>query len=151
MANVGRYRCRLCLNDFIGDNEEIIITAMGMSAKRTSGMVCFTLWHKPDSISDATIKKFCSVYEKELQFIGTRIINKKDRDRRDKVWFDVISKEDADIEDGHRVRYMYGDRNIGEIIHGIYEFTNAVVFFENKTTNHILGNSDSSPPPPPKK
>ena len=132
MANVGRYRCRLCLNDFIGDNEEIIITAMRMSAEKTNGMVCFTLWHTADNISDATIKIFCSAYEKELQFIGTRIINKKDRDRRDKVWFDVISKEDADIEDGHRFRYMYRDRNIGEIIHGIYEFTNAVLFFENK-------------------
>ena len=132
MANVGRYRCRLCLNDFIGDSEEIIITAMRMAAEKTKGMVCFTLWHTPDIISDATIQTFCSTYEKELQFIGTRIINEKDNARRDKVWFDVISKEDAEVDDNCRFKYIYGDRSIKEIIHGICEFTNAVEFFENK-------------------
>ena len=132
MANAGRYRCRLCLNDFIGDNEEIIITAMRLAAEKTNGMVCFTLWHTPDNVSDATIKKFCSTYEEELQFIGTRIINNKGRDMRDTIWFDVISKEDVEIRDTHRFRYIYGDRKIREIIHGIHEFVKAVVFFENK-------------------
>ena len=133
MANVGRYRCRLCLNDFIGDNEELIITAMKLAVEKTNGMVCFTLWHTPDIVSDATIQKFCSTYEKELQFIGTRILNEKnDRTRIDKVWFDVISIDDVEVGDKHRFRYIYTDRKISEIVYGIYEFRKAVDFFENK-------------------
>ena len=69
MGNVGRYNCRLCLSDFIGTSEEIVITAMKMATDRVNSRLFFTLWFKPDVVSDSIIKQFYSDYEEELQHI----------------------------------------------------------------------------------
>ena len=133
MGNVGRYNCRLCLSDFIGTNEEIIITAMKMATDRVNRRLFFTLWFKPDIVSDSKIKQFYSDHEEELEYIGTRLINKKSTDFRDRVWFDIISEEDAEITDQFRFRTVYGGESaIEEILHGLSECVKAIDFFNNK-------------------
>ena len=75
MGNVGRYTCRLSLNDFIGLNEELIITAMKMATDKVNRRIFFILWFKPEIISDSRIKQFYSDHEEELGYIGTRLLN----------------------------------------------------------------------------
>lgn len=132
MGNAGRYTCRLCLNDFIGDNEDIIISAMKTSTDKTHGRGFFILWYSQEIIPDSDIQRFCSEYEKDLQQIGTRIINKRSVDLRDKVWFDITKDSDSTVVDKYRFRYVYKDGGIEELIQGIFEFSKAVDFFENK-------------------
>ena len=133
MANAGRYNCRLSLNDFIGQNEEIVIAAMKMATEKVNGRLFFILWFKPDIVSDSKIKQFYSKHEDELQYIGTRLINKKSFDVRDRVWFDIISKEDAEIADQFRFRTVYEKKfAIEEIIRGLSECVKAIDFFNNK-------------------
>ena len=133
MGNVGRYNCRLCLSDFIGTNEEIVITAMKMATDRVNRRLFFTLWFKPDIVSDSKIKRFYSDHEEELEYIGTRLINKKSTDSRDRVWFDIISEKDAEITDQFRFRTVYaGESVIEEILRGISECVKAIIFFNNK-------------------
>ena len=133
IGNVGRYNCRLCLNDFIGTNEEIIITAMRIATDRVNRRLFFTLWFKPDIVSDSKIKQFYSDHEEELEYIGTRLINKKSTDSRDRVWFDIISEKDAEITDQFRFRTVYaGESVIEEILRGISECVKAITFFNNK-------------------
>ena len=133
MGNVGRYNCRLCLSDFIGTSEEIVITAMKMATDRVNRRLFFTLWFKPDIVSDSKIKRLYSNHEEELEYIGTRLINKKSTDFRDRVWFDIISEEDAEITDQFRFRTVYGRESaIEEIIRGLSECAKAIDFFNNK-------------------
>ena len=133
MGNVGRYNCRLCLSDFIGTNEEIVITAMRMATDRVNRRIFFTLWFKPDIVSDSRIKQFYSDYEEELQHIGTRLINKKSFDSRDRPWFDILSEEDAEIGDPFRFRIVYKKEFvIEEILRGLSECVKAIDFFNNK-------------------
>ena len=74
-----------------------------------------------------------SDHEEELQYIGTRLINKKSFDVRDRVWFDIISEEDAEMTDQFRFRTIYKkDSAIEEIIRGLSECVKAVHFFNNK-------------------
>ena len=133
MGNVGRYNCRLCLSDFIGTSEEIVITAMKMATDRVNRRLFFTLWFKPDVVSDSKIKQFYSDYEEELQHIGTRLINRKSTDSRDRPWFDIISEENTEITDQFRFRLVYKKESaIEEIIRGISECVKAITFFNNK-------------------
>lgn len=132
MGNAGRYTCRLCLNDFIGDNEDIVISAMMTSTDKTHGRGFFILWYSQEIIPDSDIQRFCSEYEKDLQRIGTRIMNKRSIDLRDRVWFDIAKNSDSVEEDRFRFRYIYEDGGIEELIRGISEFSKAVDFFENK-------------------
>jgi len=133
MANAGRYNCRLSLNDFIGPNEELIIAAMKMATNKVNRRLFFILWFKPEIVSDSKIKQFYSDHEDELQYIGTRLINRKSNDFRDRVWFDIISKEDAEGQDKFRFRTVYEKESaIEEIIHGLFECVKAIDFFNNK-------------------
>ena len=133
MANAGRYNCRISLNDFIGPHEEIIVAAMKMATDKVNRRLFFILWFKPEIISDSRIKQFYSDHEEELQYIGTRLINKKSFDVRDRVWFDIISEEDAEITDQFRFRTQYKKEfAIEEIIRGLSECVKAVHFFNNK-------------------
>ena len=133
MANAGRYNCRISLNDFIGPHEEIIVAAMKMATDKVNRRLFFILWFKPEIVSDSRIKQFYSDYEEELQYIGTRLINKKSFDVRDRVWFDIISEEDAEMTDQFRFRTIYKkDSAIEEIIRGLSECVKAVHFFNNK-------------------
>ena len=133
MGNVGRYNCRLCLSDFIGTSEEIVITAMKMATDRVNRRLFFTLWFKPDVVSDSKIKQFYSDYEEELQHIGTRLINRKSTDSRDRPWFDIIAKEDVEIGDQFIFRVLYKiESAIEEILHGLSECVKAIDFFNNK-------------------
>ena len=133
MANAGRYNCRISLNDFIGPNEEIIIAAMKMATDKVNRRLFFILWFKPEIVSDSMIKQFYSDHEEELQYIGTRLINKKSFDIRDRVWFDIISEEDAELADQFRFRTIYEkDSAIEEIIRGLSECVKAIHFFNNK-------------------
>ena len=77
MANAGRYNCRISLNDFIGPNEEIIITAMKMATDKVNRRLFFILWFKPEIVSDSKVKQFYSDHEQTLQYIGTRLINRR--------------------------------------------------------------------------
>lgn len=133
MANAGRYNCRLSLNDFIGSNEELVIAAMKMATDRVTRRIFFILWFNPEIISDSRIKQFYSDHEKELEYIGTRLIDKKSYDSRDRVWFDIIADEDADIQDQFRFRVVYQKKSaIEEIIRGLTECAKAIEFFNNK-------------------
>ena len=133
MANAGRYNCRISLNDFIGPHEEIIVAAMKMATDKVNRRLFFILWFKPEIVSDSRIKQFYSDYEEELQYIGTRLINKKSFDVRDRVWFDIISEEDAEMTDQFRFRTIYEKEfAIEEIIRGLSECVKAVHFFNNK-------------------
>ena len=133
MATAGRYNCRLSLNDFIGSNEELIIAAMKMATDRVDRRIFFILWFTSDKISDSRIKKFYSDYEDELAYIGTRLIDRKNNDFRDRVWFDIISEEDADLADQFRFKIVYEKKStIEEIIRGVFECAKAVEFFNNK-------------------
>ncbi len=133
VGNVGRYICRLSLNDFIGSNESLIIAAMKMAADKVNRRIFFILWFKPEIISDSRIKQFYFDHEEELQYLGTRLINKKSFDIRDRVWFDIISKEDAESVDQFRFRTTYKKEfAIEEIIRGLSECVKAVHFFNNK-------------------
>ena len=132
MGNAGRYTCRLCLSDFIGDNEDIVISAMKASTSKTHGRGFFTLWYTPDDVPDSDIQRFCSDYEKDLQSIGTRIINVRSAKLQDRVWFDITKKSDSTAEDRYRFRYVYENGGIEELVYGILEFSKAVDFFENK-------------------
>ena len=133
MATAGRYNCRLSLNDFIGTNEELIITAMKMATDRVARRIFFILWFTPEIVSDSRIKQFYSDHEDELGYIGTRLINKKSNDSRDRVWFDIISEEDANILDQFRFRTVYKrEYAIEEIIRGVFECAKAIDFFNNK-------------------
>ena len=133
MANAGRYNCRISLNDFIGPHEEIIVAAMKMATDKVNRRLFFILWFKPEIISDSRIKQFYSDHEEELQYIGTRLINKKSFDVRDRVWFDIISEEDAEMTDQFRFRTIYEKEfAIEEIIRGLSECVKAVHFFNNK-------------------
>ena len=133
MGNVGRYTCRLSLNDFIGLNEELIITAMKMATDKVNRRIFFILWFKPEIISDSRIKQFYSDHEEELGYIGTRLLNRKSTDSRDRVWFDIISEEDAESIDKFRFRTVYKRESaIEEIIRGLSECAKAIDFFNNK-------------------
>lgn len=132
MGNAGRYTCRLCLNDFIGDNEDIIISAMKASTEQTHGRGFFMLWYTSDEVSDSDIQRFCSDNEKDLQYIGTRIMNNRSIKLQDRVWFDITKKTDSTMEDRYRFRYVYEDGGIEELVYGIAEFSKAIDFFENK-------------------
>ena len=133
VGNVGRYICRLSLNDFIGSNENLIVAAMKIAADKVNRRIFFILWFKPEIISDSKIKQFYSDYEEELQYIGTRLINKKSNDSRDRPWFEIISEEDAKITDQFRFRVVYKKESaIEEIIGGISECVKAITFFNNK-------------------
>ena len=78
-----------------------------MAADKENRRIFFILWFKPEIISDSKIKQFYSDYEEELQYIGTRLINKKSNDSRDRPWFEIISEEDAEITDQFRFRVVY--------------------------------------------
>ena len=133
VGNVGRYICRLSLNDFIGSNESLIVTAMKIAADKVNRRLFFILWFNPEIISDSKIKQFYSDYEEELQYIGTRLINKRSDDSRDRPWFEIVSEEDAGIADQFRFRVVYKKESaIEEIIRGISECVKAIIFFNNK-------------------
>ena len=133
VGNVGRYICRLSLNDFIGSNENLIVAAMKIAADKVNRRIFFILWFNPEIISDSKIKQFYSDYEEELQYIGTRLINKKSLDSRDRPWFDIISEENTEITDQFRFRVVYKKESaIEEIIRGISECVKAITFFNNK-------------------
>ena len=133
MGNVGRYICRLSLGDFIGSNESLIIAAMKMAVDQVNRRLFFILWFKPDIISDSRIKEFYSNYKDELEYIGTRLMNKKSNDSREKPWFEIISEEDVENTDKFRFRVVYKKESaIEEIISGISECVKAITFFNNK-------------------
>ena len=90
------------------------------------------LWYTSDEVSDSDIQRFCSDNEKDLQYIGTRIMNNRSIKLQDRVWFDITKKTDSTMEDRYRFRYVYEDGGIEELVYGIAEFSKAIDFFENK-------------------
>ena len=116
---------RMNLSDFINkDSEKEVINKLE-NVHNDDIKYYLTLWYKDGTVSTEDIKRFLLDYESNLHF-KTKIKVDEKLHPNDFIWYDIVSRENANPKQRVRFQYVYDNQN--QILNGIDEFHKAAKF-----------------------
>jgi len=130
---------RMNLSDFINkENERDVINKL--EDVHYDGIKYYlTLWYKDGTVTPEDIKKFLLEYESHLHF-KTNIKVEAKPHPNDFIWYDIVSRENANPKQNFRFQYIYDNRN--QILDAIDEFHKAAKFCTSEKPPRVQKRND---------
>tara|TARA_R100001377_G_scaffold22316_1_gene11960 strand:+ start:185 stop:619 length:435 start_codon:yes stop_codon:yes gene_type:complete len=116
---------RLNLSDFLNKSYEKEVIQKLEEFYSDSIKYYLILWYEDGSVVPKDIKRFLVEYESKLHFKTTIKVGKEIK-KNDFIWYDIISRKDADITDRIRFQYTYSSEE--DILGGLDEFHKCATF-----------------------
>ena len=130
---------RMNLSDFINkENEKDIINKLE-DVHNDDIIYYLNLWYKDGTVTPEDIKKFLLEYESHLHFKTTIKVDGKSHPN-DFVWYDIVSRENANPKQRVRFQYIYNNNN--QILTALDEFHKAAKFCTSEKPARVQKRND---------